>query len=122
MSKIGAAVLEQQENGTACEVCNATIEVGDRYCDKCQPRKGRGANILPVYKGYTVDIRLKQFRKCPIDAMMEFIDFDSEKGSGLLEEMRALDLNLESVAIESELGQRYLKQLNKATFGTEEAA
>ena len=42
---------------------------------------------LPEFKGYTVDERLKQFRK--VDRKkpdIEFIDFDSEKGKKLLAE------------------------------------
>ena len=43
---------------------------------------------LPVYKGYTVDARLKHFRKIKkqsnLFAGMEYIDFDSEKGDKLL--------------------------------------
>ena len=44
-------------------------------------------NILPTYKGYTVDYRLKQFRKIPLDRLPEFVDFDSEKGDELLTQM-----------------------------------
>jgi hypothetical protein len=42
---------------------------------------------LPTFKGYTVDERLKQFRK--VDSKkpsIDFIEFDSEKGQELLEE------------------------------------
>ncbi len=42
---------------------------------------------LPEFKGYTVDERLKQFRKVDKEKQnIEFIDFDSEKGGELLEE------------------------------------
>lgn len=41
---------------------------------------------LPVFKGYTVDARLKQFRRVDPDWGMEFIEFNSEKGEILLEE------------------------------------
>jgi len=40
---------------------------------------------LPEFKGYTVDERLKQFRK--VDRKkpsIEFVDFDSEEGQELL--------------------------------------
>lgn len=42
---------------------------------------------LPTFKGYTVDVRLKQFRR--VDALwgMEFIDFDTPQGEALLEEL-----------------------------------
>lgn len=53
---------------------------------------------LPDYKGYTVDMRLKQFRRvhegdCVCGGgEIEFIDFDSEKGSNLLDEMIVAEL------------------------------
>ncbi len=44
--------------------------------------------VLPTFKGYTVDERLKEFRKVPYDELPEFISFESEKGSQLLTEYR----------------------------------
>lgn len=44
---------------------------------------------LPKFKGYTVDERLKQFRKVDRSKptpSIDFLDFDSEEGKGLLEE------------------------------------
>jgi|GEM_PF-6771927 len=35
---------------------------------------------LPNYKGYTVDLRLKEFRKFEPDTMAEFIPFGTEQG------------------------------------------
>ncbi len=56
-----------------------------------------GPRILPVFKSYTVDARLHQFRKFDFEkgiAGTEFIDFDSEEGDNLLVELiRALDVN-----------------------------
>ena len=47
---------------------------------------------LPTYKGYIVDYRLKQFRSQPADyGVIEFIEFSSEKGRSLLEEMKGLE-------------------------------
>ncbi len=44
---------------------------------------------LPKFKGYTVDERLKQFRKVDMEKpSIDFVDFDSEKGKELLDEMR----------------------------------
>lgn len=44
---------------------------------------------LPVFKGYTVDARLKEFRKADTGRKkIEFVPFDSRKGKKLLEEMR----------------------------------
>ena len=44
---------------------------------------------LPIFKGYTVDERLKEFRKIEYGKTIEFIPFDSPKGQELLSEMRA---------------------------------
>ena len=48
-------------------------------------------NKLPVFKGYTVDYRLRQFRACPEGwnnhGTIEFVDFDSDEGDELLSEM-----------------------------------
>ena len=42
---------------------------------------------LPTFKGYTVDERLKQFRKVDKSKpSIDFIDFNSEKGQELLAE------------------------------------
>ena len=40
--------------------------------------------ILPVFKEYTVDARLGQFRKVFKSGKIEFLEFDSEKGDRLL--------------------------------------
>ncbi len=42
---------------------------------------------LPVFKGYTVDRRLGEFRKSGYPRPLEFIPFDSPKGKRLLDEM-----------------------------------
>ena len=40
---------------------------------------------LPVFRGYTVDVRLRQFRKADaVKRMIEFVDFESEQGEELL--------------------------------------
>ena len=44
--------------------------------------------ILPTFKGYTVDLKLKEFRKAIPEAIFEFIPFDSPKGKKLLEELK----------------------------------
>jgi hypothetical protein len=43
---------------------------------------------LPTFRGYTIDARLKQFRKVLRDNGIDFIDFDSEEGQEMLEEIR----------------------------------
>jgi hypothetical protein len=39
---------------------------------------------LPTFKSYTVDIRLKEFRKVDPQKGLEFIPFDSPRGDKLL--------------------------------------
>lgn len=46
-----------------------------------------GIGHLQTFKGYTVDFKLKEFRKIPPDALSEFIDFDSPTGEKLCYEM-----------------------------------
>ena len=49
-------------------------------------------NQLPSFKGYTVDIRLKEFRKADPLKGCEFVSFDSPRGEDLLVELiRSLD-------------------------------
>ena len=43
---------------------------------------------LPKHKGYTVDERLREFRKMEYGKEPEFIQFDSEKGKKMLKEMQ----------------------------------
>jgi len=43
---------------------------------------------LPEFKGYTVDERLREFRKVVHGRSIEFIDFDSKKGRKLFRKMR----------------------------------
>jgi len=42
--------------------------------------------VLPTFKGYTIDVRLGQFRKVSRENGIEFLDFDEEEGDKLLAE------------------------------------
>ena len=44
--------------------------------------------VLPVFKGYTVDLRLQEFRKIEMDKLPEFIPLLSDKGARLFYEFR----------------------------------
>ena len=44
--------------------------------------------ILPTFKGYTVDMRLQEFRKTILGNKPEFIHFLSPNGEKLFEELR----------------------------------
>jgi len=39
--------------------------------------------VLPVFKGYTVDVRLGEFRKIEMDKLPEFVPFTTKKGAKL---------------------------------------
>ena len=41
---------------------------------------------LPTFKGYTVDFRLKEFRKAEYGKALKFLPFDSEKGKKMITE------------------------------------
>lgn len=60
-------------------------------CEICQraygPNVYPGLNVLKTFKGYTVDLRLRQFRKVEFGKPIDFIDFDSLKGRALLDQM-----------------------------------
>ena len=45
------------------------------------------ARRLPTFKGYTIDKRLRQFRKLGVGNRLEFIAFDSAQGQTLIDEM-----------------------------------
>jgi len=45
--------------------------------------------ILPTFNGYTVDVRLREFRRAIPNVTLEFISFDSPKGKELLEELKS---------------------------------
>jgi hypothetical protein len=42
---------------------------------------------LPTFHGYTVDFRLREFRKAKLGKILEFISFDSPKGQQLLQQI-----------------------------------
>lgn len=42
---------------------------------------------LPEFNGYTVDFRLREFRKVEYGKRIEFISFESEKGMKLMQKM-----------------------------------
>ncbi len=46
-----------------------------------------GPRILKTFRGYTVDLRLRQFRIISLDKPLEFIEFDSSKGQTLIRAM-----------------------------------
>jgi hypothetical protein len=45
---------------------------------------------LPTFCGYTVDVRLKEFRRIPLDEPHEFMPFKSEDGDFLAVELLKL--------------------------------
>jgi len=62
-----------------CELCRLAFEP-----EEVVPG---GIRKLKEFRGYTVDLRLQQFRKIPLDKLPEFIEFNSPKGKKLLAQM-----------------------------------
>ncbi len=55
---------------------------------------------LAQFAGYTVDWRLRQFRRVEQDRI-EFIDFDTPEGQAILERMRLAGVRGEPIEIRS---------------------
>ena len=64
-----------------CELCIRAYEPEEEELAEGGIRK------LKTFKGYTVDLRLLQFRKVPFGKLPEFLDFDTPKGKKLLAQM-----------------------------------
>jgi len=45
--------------------------------------------VLPTFKGYTVDLRLKEFRRAIPDVTLEFMSFNTAEGKSLLRELKS---------------------------------
>jgi len=60
-------------------------------CELCQlayePEERNGVRKLKEFRGYTVDLRLRQFRKMEYAKQPQFIEFASPKGKKLLAQM-----------------------------------
>lgn len=62
----------------------------DIFCtlEPDDPKGDDGIYQLPTFKGYTVDMRLKEFRKANFGEKIEFVPFDSPKGKELLDRLK----------------------------------
>ena len=67
------------ENIHLCELCREAYEP-----EEVVPG---GIRKLKAFNGYTVDVRLQEFRKVPYGKLPEFIAFTSTKGQRLLAQM-----------------------------------
>jgi len=74
-------------------------------------------NVLPIYKGHFVDIRLKQFHFFPVGKMCSIIPFDSPQGQQWLKEMREQELSMVSVPIDSKEGQKRMHEWQEMLDG-----
>jgi len=54
--------------------------------------------ILPVFKGYTVNLRLQEFRKIEPDKLPEFVPLLSDKGARLFNEFRQTEEGRKEIA------------------------
>ena len=60
----------------------------DPFCEAEPGDEIENEPYLPTFKGYTVDMRLKEFRKA-MPHPLEFIPFNTIKGKKLLEELKS---------------------------------
>ena len=60
-----------------CELCQKTYE----------PEEINGVRELKAFKGYTVDLRLQEFRKMKPQELPVFVAFASPQGKELLAQM-----------------------------------
>ena len=67
-----------------CELCQLAYEP-----EEVVPG---GIRKLKEFNGYTVDLRLQQFRKIPYGKLPEFIEFTSAKGQTLLSQMHEKEM------------------------------
>ena len=69
--------MMKMEEVYICELCQQAYE----------PEEINGVRKLKTFKGFTVDLRLQQFRKMEYGKLPEFIEFDSPEGKTLLAQM-----------------------------------
>jgi hypothetical protein len=73
-----------------CDRCGRIVDFGTRIVVG-RKQEATTPRWLPEFAGYTVDARLRQFRKVPADGWPEYIEFASPEGERLLERLhRAL--------------------------------
>lgn len=74
---VGTTRLMTRDRSRSCLVVDVSYT--------CSRQKGgeRRMRVLPTFLGYTVDVRLKEFRKAVWGEELEFIPFDSPKGEHL---------------------------------------
>jgi len=60
-------------------------------CELCQrayePEEINGVRKLKAFQGFTVDLRLQEYRKMELGKQPQFIEFASSKGKKLLAQM-----------------------------------
>ena len=69
--------VENMEDEYVCELCLRAYK----------PEEINGVRKLKEFQGYTVDLRLQQFRKIAYGKQPQFIEFTSPKGEKLLAQM-----------------------------------
>ena len=79
----------EKEEISLCELCQRAYE----------PDEMNGVRKLKTFNGFTVDLRLQQFRKVPYGKLPEFIDFVSPKGQELLSQMHNSAIELANTRI-----------------------
>lgn len=84
-----------EEGGLTKEEATQWVELRSNYlrnvfCDDEPSDQNRNEpiHILPTFKGYTIDMRLREFRKAALEEPPEFIPFNSREGKKLLSELK----------------------------------
>ena len=58
------------------------------------PKGDNESYQLPTFKGYTVDMRLREFRKANFGEKIEFVPFDSPEGKELLGRLKSFAMEV----------------------------
>ena len=69
--------VKYMDDVSICELCQRAYE----------PEEINGVRKLKEFQGYTVDLRLQEFRKMEYGKQPQFIEFASPKGKKLLAQM-----------------------------------
>ena len=77
-----------EECGKDSMTCQHSMDYTVKKLKKAMEKAKREMPFeLPTFRGYTVDKRLRQFRKASPEKGLEFVEFNSPRGQLLLVEM-----------------------------------
>ena len=65
------------------------VQASFSACYNTKGGENMSVTVLPTFKDYTVDMRLKEFRRAIPDVTLEFIPLNSPEDKKLLEELKS---------------------------------